>query len=71
MTIDETLLEVYSHKGHGFMPLVRFGGWRVAVLRYLDSLMPENIETMERHEETDEVFVLLEGRCILFIGEGD
>lgn len=26
---------------------------------------------MQRHNETDEVFVLLCGRCILFIGEGD
>ena len=25
---------------------------------------------MQRHNETDEVFVLLEGRCILFIGKG-
>ena len=25
---------------------------------------------MQRHDETDEVFVLLAGRCILFIGEG-
>ena len=26
---------------------------------------------MQRHDETDEVFVLLAGRCILFLGEGD
>ena len=25
---------------------------------------------MQKHDETDEVFVLLSGRCILFIGEG-
>jgi hypothetical protein len=25
---------------------------------------------MQRHNETDEVFVLLEGRCILFLGKG-
>jgi len=25
---------------------------------------------MQRHNETDEVFVLLSGRCILFVGEG-
>jgi mannose-6-phosphate isomerase-like protein (cupin superfamily) len=25
---------------------------------------------MQRHDETDEVFVLLAGRCILFIGDG-
>jgi len=25
---------------------------------------------MQRHNETDEVFFFLEGRCILFIGKG-
>ena len=25
---------------------------------------------MQRHDETDEVFVLLQGRCILFVGDG-
>jgi mannose-6-phosphate isomerase-like protein (cupin superfamily) len=25
---------------------------------------------MQRHDQTDEVFVLLEGRCILFLGAG-
>ncbi len=25
---------------------------------------------MQRHNETDEVFVLLQGRCILFVSEG-
>ncbi len=25
---------------------------------------------MQRHDETDEVFVLLRGRCILFLGDG-
>jgi aminoglycoside N3'-acetyltransferase len=26
---------------------------------------------MQKHTETDEVFVLLTGRCILFLGEGN
>jgi hypothetical protein len=26
---------------------------------------------MQRHNETDEVFILLRGRCILFVGAGD
>ena len=40
------------------------------MLRYSDDLLPERIGAMQRHNETDEVFVLLAGRCILFIGEG-
>ena len=45
--------------------------WRVAVLNHSEKLEIENIEIFERHNETDEVFILLSGRCILFIGEGD
>ncbi|MFX0016137.1 MAG: hypothetical protein ACFE98_16225, partial [Candidatus Hermodarchaeota archaeon] len=32
---------------------------------------PENIDFMSKHDETDEVFVLLNGKCILFIAEGN
>lgn len=67
--IDEHLLEIHDCEGTGYKPLIDFDKWRVAILRYSDELLPERIITMQRHNETDEVFVLLEGRCILFIGE--
>ncbi len=70
MEIDESLLTFSDFRGIGYRPLVDYGAWRVAVLRFIDELLPENITAMQRHDETDEVFVLLEGRCILFIGEG-
>jgi len=69
--IDEKLLEVRRHEGTGYKPLIDYDKWRVAILRYCDELLPESIDKMQRHNETDEVFVLLEGRCILFIGEGN
>ncbi len=65
-----TLLEISSYGGEGYVPLVDHGAWRVAVLRYIDELRVEALSTMQRHDETDEVFVLLAGRCILFLGEG-
>lgn len=70
MSIPESLLEIREYKGEGYQPLVDYGEWRVAILRYIDELLPEHISRMQRHNETDEVFVLLEGRCILFFGEG-
>ena len=69
--IDEKLLEVRSYEGTGYRALIDYDQWRVAILRYCDELMPERIFTMQQHNETDEVFVLLEGRCILFLGEGN
>ena len=71
MRINEELLEVREHTTEGYKPVVDFEAWRVAVLNYSSELLPENITTMQRHNETDEVFVLLRGRCILFLGQDD
>ena len=70
MPIDPSLLEIHSCGDEGFHPQVDFGGWRVAVLNFIEHLLPENLKDMQRHDETDEVFVLLKGRCILFVGDG-
>src|ERR1700690_715134 len=66
--MDKSLLEIQDYDGIGFKPLIFFGGWRVAILRYLDDLQPDRIDSMERHTETDEVFVLLRGRGTLILG---
>jgi hypothetical protein len=68
--IDEHLLEIRSYDGAGYQPLIDYDKWRVAILRYSDELLPHRIFAMQRHNETDEVFVLLEGRCMLLIAEG-
>lgn len=70
MMIPETLLEVREHNNEGYRPVVDYGAWRVAILNYSDDLLPENLASMQQHNETDEVFVLLRGGCILFIGDG-
>lgn len=66
--MDEALLEVRNYHGDGYKPLIDYGEWRVAILRYLDALQPERIDSMERHTETDEVFVLTKGHGVLIIG---
>jgi len=68
--MNETLLEIREFTGIGYKPLIDFGTWRVAILRYIDELIPAEIARLERHNETDEVFVLLEGQAVLFLGEG-
>jgi ureidoglycolate hydrolase len=66
--MDENLLQICDHDGEGYRPLIDFGEWRVAILRYQDSIHPGNIYSMERHKETDEVFVLTKGKSVLIIG---
>lgn len=63
-------LETFDYEGPNYKALVRSDGWRVAVLNHGDTFAPENLRYLERHLETDEVFVLLEGSAVLLIGEG-
>ncbi len=69
--MDEKLLETREFTGIGYQPVIDFGAWRVAILNYIDEIHPARIDFMERHNETDEVFVLEKGKGILFVGEGD
>lgn len=70
--MDKNLLDIVSYDGEGYLPLIDFGKWRVAELRYIDELEVDNLKDMQKHDETDEVFVLLKGDFTLFLGgQGD
>lgn len=69
--LPETLIEVHDHTEPDYKPLVDYQSWRVALMNYTDDLTPDKINRMQKHTETDEVFVLMAGRCILFLGEGE
>jgi len=66
--VDEELLEIRQYSGAGYKPLIDYGAWRVAILRWEEASLPGNITCMERHTQTDEVFVLLEGQATLILG---
>ena len=61
-------LEVSSFDGEGYLPMIDFESWRVAELRYIDELEPDRIDNMQKHNETDEIFVVLQGDFTLFLG---
>jgi ureidoglycolate hydrolase len=66
--MEDHLLEIREYYGEGYHPLIDFGSWRVAILRWGPGACPEGIDSMERHTQTDEVFVLLDGWATLLIG---
>ena len=68
--IPKNMLEVQSAQGNGYSPLIHFEGWRVARLCYCDELLPQNIRKFQKHEESDELFFLVQGSCTLFLAEG-
>ena len=60
-------LDVVSYNGGNYVRAVESGGWRVAFLNHGDRFVAPTY--IERHNESDEVFVLLMGEASLFIGE--
>ena len=60
-------IEINEFKGEGYQPLVARDGWRVALVNACDRLREDRIAKLERHLETDEVFVLLHGAATLHI----
>ncbi|MCG6201100.1 hypothetical protein [Psychromonas antarctica] len=69
--MNNHLLEVSEYNAAGYAPVVDFQTWRVAMLNYIDELDADKIDNFQCHNETDEVFVLLSGKCILFCAELD
>ena len=67
--MNRHLVEVSEFNATGYAPVVDFQAWRVAILNYIDELDADKIDNFQCHSETDEVFVLLSGKCILFCAE--
>lgn len=66
--MNKDYVDVKKYDGEGYKPLVDYDSWRVAVLTYCEELEIQNLKTMQKHNETDEVFILLSGSCTLFTG---
>ena len=65
-------IEIIPFQEQGYQPLVDFMDWRVAVLKFCEDLLIENIFHLQKHLLTDEVFVLIKGKCTLFLaGDGE
>jgi ureidoglycolate hydrolase len=69
--MDSEIIEVAEYHEKGYRALIEYSGWRVAVLNYIEKYAPGNIEKMDKHLETDEVFVLLSGSCKLLLAGKD
>ena len=59
------MIETYFHSGEGYNPFLVREGWQVAQLNYLPGHGFDEIEQIEVHRETDEVFILFKGDAIL------
>lgn len=70
--MEQNGVEQIEFPKEDYLPLKDYEGWRVAVLKSCENTNLEKIDWMQKHLETDEVFVLLQGKCTLLLaGDGD
>lgn len=62
-------LEILACEGKGYHRVVDGPKWTVAALNYDERFDAKNVTYLERHNLTDETFVLLDGEATLLIGE--
>lgn len=62
-------LDILEHEGTEYRRLVNNAKWTLASLNWAPRFDEKNIRELERHNLTDEVFVLLKGKATLLIGE--
>ena len=66
---EKNSVEIIDYTGESYRTAMSFGAWRVAYLNHGEIFYEETFERIERHNETDEVFMLLEGDATLIIGK--
>lgn len=62
-------IQVTDIREEGFHPAVCFESWKVAVFNSADIWKEENLTYLQKHDCSDEVFVLVEGECTLILSE--
>ncbi len=67
--MNQQEIVVTEYNEGGYAPVDRFGTWRVAIINGCEALLDENKHEVERHLKTDEVFVPIVGKSILYIGD--
>ena len=63
------LIEEYTHTGIGYNPFLIRNNWQVAKLNFVAGQGFEDIEKIDVHLNTDEVFILLKGQAVLIAAE--
>jgi hypothetical protein len=66
-----TTIEIIPNTEECYTPLVDFEAWRVAGLNHCDIVDIDHLARVERHLETDEVFLLTAGRASLIVERGN
>jgi len=63
------MIETYYHAEEGYNPFLIREGWQVAQLNYQPQNSLDNIDMVEVHKVTDEVFILFKGQAVLIAAD--
>ena len=66
--MKKSLIETYYHESSGYNPFFIKDTWQVAQLNFMPEQGLFNIKKMDKHLQTDEVFVLTKGTAVLIAG---
>jgi hypothetical protein len=63
----KSIIDVHTWDEPGYKPLVFSHDWQVALLNADANCLLENLGRIERHNQTDEVFILSHGQSALLV----
>ena len=58
-------IEIAEYKGEGLSWLYDNGSWTLGIKNWKPANDVAELDCIEKHNQTDELFILIEGRCIL------
>jgi mannose-6-phosphate isomerase-like protein (cupin superfamily) len=64
-------VDAFDWDGEGYQPFVSHRDWLVALMNWELRFDLKNVGRVERHNQTDEVFVLTNGHGVLFIDDDE
>jgi len=64
-------VDAFGWDGEGYQPFVSHRDWLVALMNWEPRFDIMNVGKVERHNQTDEVFILTRGRGVLFIDDDE
>ena len=70
MALTREYLRVEDSDAPGLTSVVEYGDWCVGIKKHRLANDKEGFVCLEKHLETDEVFILLTGHCVLLIKDG-
>ena len=63
-------IKIADYDGDGVGGVIKTENYFCSILNYLPRLVPDKVNSMEKHDNTDECFILLRGKAMIFYSFG-